>query len=657
MATIRQCATCGSALTDGVPDGQCPECLIQLGLTAGLASAHDPLDGGFGLLPRDFGDYTLLEEIARGGMGVVFKARQKSLDRLVAVKLILSGHFAGKDSIHRFRTEASSAAALQHPNIVAIHEVGVHQGEHYLAMDLVEGPNLAQFVKHTPLPAPLAARYLKAIAEAIHYAHERGILHRDLKPSNILIDANDQPRVTDFGLAKRQQPLTPALSPSEGAREKTSRRSGGYAGIEASSAAGASPSPGGEGRGEGGRLSKSKPAVDQSLLTSAATEITLTGQVLGSPNYIAPEQASGRRGQVSRQSDVYSLGAILYHLLTGRGPFVSDTVADTLHQVLHEEPVSPRLLNPGAPRDLETICLKCLQKEPARRYATARELADELDRFLKDEPIHARPVSRVEKFWRWCRRKPATAALVTVSCLAVFAFIGAYIAQLGLHTEQAERRRIEEAFNEAEGVIKLGEEQRKLKETDLSELNRDRLKEQKLRLQLEELTIPALSNFLNDGYRPGDTADVLAKMNADTLSILTNALTSQDHKVRYGVVLALGERGSDAERVVPVLLQLLSHQDPKMRFHAALSLGEMAKKSEVAVPALINALDDTNYQVRRAAIRGIGLFSNQIESRAAIPALLRALEDTSHTVRGYATNALQRIDPVAAAKAGVRLKQ
>ena len=167
MATIRQCATCGAELTDSAPDGQCPECLIQLGLKAGVASANDPSDGGFDLLPREFGDYTLVQEIDRGGMGVVFKARQKSLDRIVAVKLILSGHFAGRDSIHRFRTEASAAAALQHPNIVAIHEVGVHQGEHYLAMDLVEGPNLAQFVKNQPLPAQHAARYLKSIAEAI----------------------------------------------------------------------------------------------------------------------------------------------------------------------------------------------------------------------------------------------------------------------------------------------------------------------------------------------------------------------------------------------------------------------------------------------------------------------------------------------------------
>lgn len=415
MATTRHCATCGAALIDSAPDGQCPECLIQLGLKAGVASTDGPSDAGFGLLPREFGDYELLEEIARGGMGVVYRARQKSLDRVVAVKLILSGHFAGKDSIHRFRTEASSAAALQHPNIVAIHEVGVHQGEHYLAMDLVEGPNLAQFVKNQPLPPQQAARYLKSIAEAIHFAHERGILHRDLKPSNVLIDANDQPRVTDFGLAKRivaADVNRRTQSESEPKRGKGEKETRGELCPPA-----ASPLP----------LFSSVPQrpQNQSLLTSAATEITLTGQVLGSPNYIPPEQASGKRGAVSARSDIYSLGAILYHLLTGRGPFVSDTVADTLHQVLYEEPVSPRLLNRSVPRDLETICLKCLEKEPARRYGTSQALADELGRFLNNQPIHARPISAVSKAWRWCRRNPVVAGLSAAFALAVMlGFVG-----------------------------------------------------------------------------------------------------------------------------------------------------------------------------------------------------------------------------------------
>ena len=274
-------------------------------------------------------------------MGVVYKARQKSLDRLVAVKTIHFGPQANPDFIKRFPIEASSAAALQHPNVVAIHEVGVHEGEHFLVMDYVDGPNLAQLSRDQPLAPTRAAQYLKTVADAIHYAHEKGILHRDLKPSNVLIDSNDQPRVTDFGLAKRLGTDT-------------------------------------------------QPSTD-------LTQLTLSGHVLGSPAYMPPEQAIGARGKMSRRSDVYSLGAMLYHLLTGRPPFGGASMADILYLVQHQEPVSPRLLTPTVPLDLETICLKCLEKEPARRYGTSEELAKELERFLHDEPICARPVSRTER--------------------------------------------------------------------------------------------------------------------------------------------------------------------------------------------------------------------------------------------------------------------
>jgi WD40 repeat protein/predicted Ser/Thr protein kinase len=299
-----------------------------------------------------FGDYELLDEIARGGMGVVYKARQRNLGRVVAVKLILAGSLAGKEFVQRFRTESAAAAILQHPNIVAIHDVGVHDGRHYFSMDYVEGQNLAQLVGQQPLPASKAARYVQIIAEAIHYAHERGILHRDLKPSNVLIDAaNDQPRITDFGLARR---------------------------------------------------------------LDGNSSLTLTGQVLGSPNFMPPEQAGGGHGKVGRPSDVYALGGILYHLLTARAPFQADSLDHLLTQVLQAEPVSPRLLNPSVPRDLETIALKCLEKEPSRRYQTARELADELGRFLRREPIHARPITAPQKLWRWGRRKPVLALLIVL---------------------------------------------------------------------------------------------------------------------------------------------------------------------------------------------------------------------------------------------------
>jgi eukaryotic-like serine/threonine-protein kinase len=268
----------------------------------------------------------LLEEIGHGGMGVVYRARQKSLDRIVALKVLLFGPHASAESVKRFRAEAVATAALQHPNIVAIHEVGFCQGQHYIAMDYVEGQPLSALIRGSPLAARRAASYVKAIVEAIHYAHERGILHRDLKPANVLIDANDQPRITDFGLAKR---------------------------LESDS------------------------------------DLTLSGQLLGSPSYIPPEQATGKRLTLSRRSDVYALGAILYHALTGRPPFVGEGMADTVQQVLTTEPVSPRLLNRAVPHDLETVCLKCLEKEPAKRYATAQMLAEELGQFLDGKQVHA----------------------------------------------------------------------------------------------------------------------------------------------------------------------------------------------------------------------------------------------------------------------------
>jgi eukaryotic-like serine/threonine-protein kinase len=364
--TGKFCGHCGALLPADAPKGVCPHCELQgalglLGDGSETAQSAEPSTRDSDCLPPHlFGNYELLEEIARGGMGVVYKARQRGLDRMVAVKMILVERFAGKQSVQRFRGEAAAAGVLQHPNIVAIHEIGLHEGQHFFSMDYVEGQNLAQLVGHRPLPALKAARYLLRIAEAVHYAHEQGILHRDLKPSNVLIDAaTDQPRITDFGLAKRLE--------------------------------------------------------SDSVLASGFSSLTLSGQVLGSPNFMPPEQASRGRGKVGRPSDVFGLGGILYFLLTARAPFQGESLEATISQVLNVEPVSPRLLNPSLPRDLETLCLRCLEKEPARRYATAQDLADELGRFLEDKPILARPVSRPEKVWRWCRRNPVVAALATAA--------------------------------------------------------------------------------------------------------------------------------------------------------------------------------------------------------------------------------------------------
>ncbi|MFO1501043.1 MAG: serine/threonine-protein kinase [Verrucomicrobiota bacterium] len=325
-------------------------------------------DGGSGATfrsPRPFGDYELLEEIAQGGMGVVYKARQKSLDRIVAIKMLLFGPMASHAVIRRFRVEAVAAGGLHHPNIVTVHEVGLHDGQHFLVMDYVDGPNLATFVRHQPLPPPRAAAYAKTIAEAIHYAHGCGILHRDLKPSNILIGRNETLRVTDFGLARR---------------------------IEGDSS------------------------------------LTLSGQALGSPSYMPPEQAAARQGKVSARSDVYGLGATLYHLLTGHPPFQGDSLPHTLDQVLHQEPVPPRLINPHTPADLQTICLKCLQKDPDRRFASARDVADDLERFLEGKPIQSRPVGSLGKLWLFCKRKPALTSLAgTALLLLLFVAIGSPI--------------------------------------------------------------------------------------------------------------------------------------------------------------------------------------------------------------------------------------
>src|SRR5262245_516437 len=338
MSAPSQCPQCGAEIPPGALAGHCPHCLVAKTLAEGSLLSH-----GIPESLRRLGDYELLEEIGRGGMGVVYRARQVGLNRIVALKMILAGDFASAESVRRFRNEAEAAARLRHPHIVTIHEVGEREGQHYFAMELVDGPSLARLVREGPLPARRAATYVKAVAEAVAHAHAQRVLHRDLKPSNILLDPFDQPRVTDFGLARQ---------------------------------------------------------------LDSGVELTLSGQALGSPGYMSPEQVLGRHAAVGPASDIYSLGAVLYHLLTGRPPFQGDTVPAVLQQVQTVEPISLRRLNPGVPRDLETICLKCLEKDPSRRYAAAQALADELDRFLRDEPIQARPVSAAGRLWRWCRRRP-----------------------------------------------------------------------------------------------------------------------------------------------------------------------------------------------------------------------------------------------------------
>jgi serine/threonine protein kinase/WD40 repeat protein len=417
MTQPRFCPRCRNPLATDAPAGLCPSCLFELALEPSTAvldapydsdptsSTFDPAAAAGPVARQTFGDYELLQEIARGGMGVVYKARQLSLNRVVALKMMLPTLLASATAAPRFRAEAEAAANLQHPNIVAIHEVGEHEGRLYFSMDYVEGQSLAALVREHPLPAETAARHVKTAAEAIHYAHRQGFLHRDLKPSNILIDEANQPRITDFGLAKRMD---------------------------------------------------------------SDSRLTITGVVLGTPSYMSPEQAAGKSDQVGPASEVYALGAILYELLTGRPPFQAATPLDTVLLVLNSEPVSPRLLAPRLNRDLETICLKCLEKERRRRYQSAQELADDLDRYLNRKPILARPINRVNRAWRWCRRNPwAAVATASLVLLAALASLSAFTYRERLWQSLLDRVRLERLAGNRAKSLEAASEAARIKRTPL----------------------------------------------------------------------------------------------------------------------------------------------------------------------------------------------
>ncbi len=419
------CAGCGAALPAHAAEGLCPKCLLARGLDLlarppgvpeeTVADLSIPAAPFTGTRLRYFGDYELVEEIARGGMGVVFKARQVSLNRLVALKLISAGALATPDLVKRFKAEAETAASLAHPNLVPIYEIGEHHGQHYFSMGLIEGPNLREAIGdrrsktedgrselgdrrsgriedreppaatrsrspisdlRSPIPdlrsPATAARLVATLARAVHYAHQRGVLHRDIKPGNILLDAAGQPHLTDFGLAKLVQ------------KEST---------------------------------------------------LTHTYAVLGTPAYMAPEQARGDAKAVTTAADVYGLGAVLYELLTGSPPFAGGTSMETIRQVLDQEPRRPSFWNPAVDRDLETICLKCLEKDPGRRYSSAGALAEDLERWLGHEPILARPATRFEVVRKWVRRRPAVAVLLVMSVTLMMALaVGATAYSFHLNT-------------------------------------------------------------------------------------------------------------------------------------------------------------------------------------------------------------------------------
>src|SRR6266545_1167522 len=362
----RVCGKCGNTIFETAPQGLCSVCLLDTALSIlteplgpkAFGDDADSVDAAALFSASD--DYELLEEIGRGGQGVVYRARQKSLNRTVALKIIGLGPGTTKAHLKRFRLEAEAAARLNHPFVVPIHEIGQRNGRCYFSMGLVEGGRLDQIAKRELMSPRQAAEMITKLARTVHYAHEHGIVHRDIKPGNILLDTKGEPHLTDFGVAR---------------------------------------------------------------LLETENDATRTIEVLGTPSYMAPEQAQANQGQVSSATDVYGLGAVLYQLLTGQPPFVGGTPYETVRLLLDTEPRQPQLSNPKVDRDLSTICLKCLEKDPKRRYSSALALAEDLERWLRREPIEARHAGVLTRGQKWVRRKPAIAGVIALS-LTLAAAIG-----------------------------------------------------------------------------------------------------------------------------------------------------------------------------------------------------------------------------------------
>src|SRR5947208_6239891 len=395
ISALRPCPKCGAEIPADAPEGGCPGCLLETGLgvlpdapvaagdssavastkaegsgsaenveaNAAAAAPHGKKAARAAEMLGELGDYELLEEVGRGGQGVVFRARQKSLNRTVALKVIGLGQWATKAHLKRFRLEAEAAARLEHPGIVPIHEVGERDGSCYFSMKFIEGGQLDEVARRESIPIRRAVELMANVARTVHYAHEHGILHRDIKPGNILLDTKGEAHLTDFGLAR---------------------------------------------------------------LVESESSVTHTLDVLGTPSYMAPEQAIGNNAAVSSTTDVYGLGAVLYQLLTSQPPFAGGATYETIKLLLDTEPKKPRLLNPKIDRDLSTICLKCLEKDPKRRYSSALALAEDLERWLKHEPIRARRSGIFIRSRKWVRRNPA-AAIATLSLAALAAAVGVII--------------------------------------------------------------------------------------------------------------------------------------------------------------------------------------------------------------------------------------
>jgi serine/threonine-protein kinase len=370
LVSTPQCSRCGSTLSAA---GLCPRCLLLGGLDEEPELLSDPDT------PHHVGDYELIEPLARGGMGIVYRARHVRLGRVVALKMLACGELASEAELHRFRAETEAAARLDHPHIVPIYEVGEHDGCPFFTMKLMEGGHLAEHLERFRGHPRRAAEVLVALARAVHHGHQRGILHRDLKPANVLLDGSGRPHVADFGVARH--------------------------------------------------------------LDDAAA-YTRSGVVVGTPSYMAPEQAAGHSRHQTTAVDIYGLGAILYELLTGQPPFMAESSAQVLRRVLETDPLPPRQLDAHIDRDLETICLKCLEKNPERRYRSAEELAEELERYLHGEHILARPVGRLARGWRWCRRHPMPAGIVASIAWLLLVTAGASLTVVRAQVDDREREEL-----------------------------------------------------------------------------------------------------------------------------------------------------------------------------------------------------------------------
>jgi tetratricopeptide (TPR) repeat protein/tRNA A-37 threonylcarbamoyl transferase component Bud32 len=424
--------------------------------------------------PQRVAGYEVLGELGRGGMGVVYKARQAGLNRLVALKMVLGGDLARPDALARLLGEAEAIARVSNPNIVQVYEVGRHEDRAYFAMELVDGASLADKLDGGPLAYRQAAELIDTLARAVHVAHQAGIVHRDLKPSNILLTTGGVPKVTDFGLAKYLE---------------------------------------------------------------AHDGLTESGVAMGTPSYMAPEQARGRSQAIGPACDVYALGAVLYECLTGRPPFRAESALDTVSLVVHQEPVPPRVLQPKLPRDLDTICLKCLQKDPARRYTSALDLADDLRRCLNGEPIRARPVGHVERMGRWCRRHPGVAALLAALALVVGGAFGS-VTGLWLQAEQ-ERKRADHERDQAQANLELAETnyQQAKKAVDdcfLLATEEPLLQQESMRQARKLLLERALPFYQGFKDRRGDDPAVLAGLARNRLKVayITREIGRQNDALR-----------------------------------------------------------------------------------------------------------------------------